>query len=121
MVKNFRLITNNFWSDGGGRYLFGQAPDLVVRADGSVSPSTPAARGGIRGHHQATSCSTPTMAASTSAAMWLSMPTAQAWSVMGYTGSANSQNRAIQELTFGFNQTIWKDAKYGADQLHGPV
>src|SRR5213596_311078 len=26
VVKNFRLVTNNYWSDGGGRYLFGQVP-----------------------------------------------------------------------------------------------
>ena len=38
MVKNFRLIINNYWSDGGGRYMFGQAPDVIVRADGSLSP-----------------------------------------------------------------------------------
>ncbi len=37
-VKNFRLVSNNFWSDGGGRYLFGQAPDVIVRPDGSPSP-----------------------------------------------------------------------------------
>ena len=37
VIKNFRLITNNFWSDGGGRYLFGVAPDLIIRADGSPS------------------------------------------------------------------------------------
>ncbi len=30
IFKNFRLITTNYWSDGDGRYLFGQAPDLVV-------------------------------------------------------------------------------------------
>ena len=38
LVKNFRIVTNNFWSDGGGRYLFGQAPDLMLRSDGSISP-----------------------------------------------------------------------------------
>jgi hypothetical protein len=37
----------------------------------------------------------------------------------GYTKSANSQNRAINEVSFGFNQTIWKDAKYGALNLMG--
>ena len=36
-VKGFRLLTNNFWSDGGGRYIFGQAPDLIAHADGSIS------------------------------------------------------------------------------------
>ena len=38
VVKNFRLVTNNYWSDGGGRYLFGQAPDVVIRSDGGISP-----------------------------------------------------------------------------------
>ena len=37
MFKGFRLLTHNFWSDGGGRYIFGQAPDLIARADGSIS------------------------------------------------------------------------------------
>ncbi len=34
----------------------------------------------------------------------------------GYKGSANSQNRATQEVTFGLTQTLWRDAKYGAIQ-----
>ena len=38
IFKGFRLITNNFWSDGGGRYIFGQAPDLVANANGSITP-----------------------------------------------------------------------------------
>ena len=37
VLKNLRLISSNFFSDGEGRYLFGQAPDLIVRADGSLS------------------------------------------------------------------------------------
>jgi hypothetical protein len=37
----------------------------------------------------------------------------------GYTGSANSQNRAIQEGTFGFNQTLWANPRYGAINLIG--
>ena len=42
-------------------------------------------------------------------------------SLVGYgsAGSANSQNRTVQEVTFGFNQTMWKDAKYGAVNLMG--
>ncbi len=33
--------------------------------------------------------------------------------------TAITQNRTIQEGTVGFNQTIWKDAKYGALNLMG--
>src|SRR5579863_84846 len=38
LVKNFRVFTNNYMSDGGGRWIFGEAPDLVIRGDGSISP-----------------------------------------------------------------------------------
>jgi len=35
----------------------------------------------------------------------------------GYTGSPNSHNRTIQEATFGFTNTFWKDPRYGALQF----
>ncbi len=38
VAKGFRLIANTFFGSGNGRYLFGTAPDLIVRADGSISP-----------------------------------------------------------------------------------
>ncbi len=37
LTKNFKLITNNFYSSGGGRYIFGQAPDFIIRSNGSLS------------------------------------------------------------------------------------
>jgi hypothetical protein len=37
----------------------------------------------------------------------------------GFRGSANSQNRAINEVTFGFNQTLWRNPRYGAINLMG--
>ena len=37
----------------------------------------------------------------------------------GYTGAPNSQNRNIQEITFGFNQTIWSNPRYGAINAMG--
>ena len=37
----------------------------------------------------------------------------------GYVGSANSQNKAIQEVTFGFNETVWGNPRYGAINLIG--
>src|SRR5204862_637056 len=37
IFKNVRLVTNNYYSDGGGRYIFGQAPDLIIRGDGRPS------------------------------------------------------------------------------------
>jgi hypothetical protein len=37
IFKGFRLISTNFWSDGEGRYLFGQAPDRGVNANRHLS------------------------------------------------------------------------------------
>jgi hypothetical protein len=37
MFKNFHLIANSFWSDGGGRYIFGLGPDVIIRGDGGPS------------------------------------------------------------------------------------
>jgi hypothetical protein len=38
LTKNFRIFSNNYYSDGGGRWIFGLAPDLIVRPDASLSP-----------------------------------------------------------------------------------
>ena len=116
IVKNFRLITNNYWSDGGGRYLFGTAPDLVLRSNGAISPIH---AGGINAGFEATMKNT----------LWfayyggiyigrdVSIDTNGGLIGYGYRGSANNNNRSIQEGTFGLVQTFWKDPKYGALSL----
>jgi hypothetical protein len=37
LIKNFRVILNTFYSDGGGRYIFGLGPDLAIHPDGTPS------------------------------------------------------------------------------------
>lgn len=37
----------------------------------------------------------------------------------GYTGSPNSQNRTIQEITGGFQRVFWNNPNYGALQFSG--
>jgi hypothetical protein len=119
VVKNLRVISTNFYSDGGGRYLFGQAPDLIVRADGSLSPVR--ANGTIDGIEATIK---NTLLYAYYGGIYIGRNTAydtngKTLVGYGYTGSPNSQNRAINELTFGFNQTIWKDPRYGAINLMG--
>jgi hypothetical protein len=118
IVKNFRLVTNNYWSDGGGRYIFGQAPDVVVRADGSLSPVH---SGGFVEGFETTHKNTLLYAyyGGIYIGRNVALDTNGSPVGYGYRGSANSQNRTVQEVTFGFNQTIWKDAKYGALNLMG--
>jgi hypothetical protein len=119
IFKNFRLMTTNFWSDGDGRYLFGEAPNFIVRADGSLSPVH---SGGtidgfeariknylLYGYYGG-------IYVGRNVAYDANGTTPIGW---GYHGSANSQNRAIQELTFGFNKTMWSNPRYGAINFMG--
>jgi hypothetical protein len=118
-VKGFRLLTNNFWGDGVGRYIFGQAPDMIVHADGSLSL--------IHSGSTVTGFEFTQKKAMIYAyygGIYIMRNTAfdangTTRIGYGYSGSGSSQNRAIQEVTFGFNQTIWKDAKWGAVNFMG--
>ena len=119
VAKGFRLVTNNFYGAGGGRYLFGQAPDVVVKPDGSLQ--TVNSGGFVEGFELTVK-------------NWLlysyygdiyidraAFKDANGTTNIGYgfAGSPNSQNRNLQEITFGFNQTVWKDARFGAINLMG--
>ncbi|MGA2740172.1 MAG: hypothetical protein ABSG65_22365 [Bryobacteraceae bacterium] len=115
LVKNFHLIVNTFLSDGAGRYLFGQAPDLVILANGAPSPL----------HSQSTTDGFEYTIHNTLLFAYyggdyigkdtvIDTTNKDALVGYGYSKSANSQNRTIQEGTFGFNQTFWKNPNYGA-------
>ncbi|HWE50544.1 MAG TPA: hypothetical protein VG273_12170 [Bryobacteraceae bacterium] len=118
LVKNFRLISTNYWSDGGGRYLFGQAPDVIVRADGSLSAVH--AGGTIDGVEAAIK---NTLLYAYYGGIYIgrdaAIDTNGSKIGYGYAGSPNSMNRVINEITFGFNQTIWKNPRYGAINFMG--
>jgi len=120
LFEGFRLIGNAFVSSGGGRYIFGQAPDVVVRADGSLSTVKSSSTvdgveltlgstqlyayyGGIYIAHNTSPAADGT-------------PCTDAMSCVGYgyQGSPNGQNKWIQEGSGGFIQTFWKAPKYGA-------
>jgi len=117
VAKGLRLISNNQYGDGIGRYFFGNAPDVVVRADGSLSPiHTFTTTDGFEATIQKTLLyfyfggiyigkNVAVDANGTSLVGW------------GYTGSSNGQNRSVNEYTFGINQTLWKSPAYGAINL----
>lgn len=121
VVKGLRLLTNDYVSDGGGRYLFGQAPDLVVRSDGSLSLVH--SMGTVNGFEYTKK---NTLLYAYYGGVYISRNVTvdttgakPALAGYGFSGSANSQNRAVQEASFGFNQTLWKDAKLGALNFMG--
>jgi hypothetical protein len=118
IFKGFRLISTNYWSDGGGRYLFGQAPDVAVTAQGNLSLIH---SGGTVDGFEATYGKWLLFAYY--GGIYIGRDTiidANGTKVgYGYAGSANSQNKAIQEATFGFNETFWRNPRYGAINLIG--
>jgi hypothetical protein len=117
LSKNFHFITNNFYGDGGGRYLFGTGPDLIVRGDGSLSPIHDVST--VTGFEVNPGPNTLLYAYFGDAyfAKNVAIDTAGKLAGYGYTGSPNSQNRNIQEGTFGLVQTLWKNPSYGALQF----
>lgn len=119
IFKGFRLITTNSWGDGIGRYVFGQAPDLIIRSNGSISPMH--VGGTVDGLEARVK---NTLFYAYYGGIYIDKNVAidaNGTSLIGYgyTGAANSQNRSIQELTFGFNQTIWASPRYGAINYMG--
>jgi hypothetical protein len=117
VFKNFRLVSNNYWSDGGGRYLFGVAPNFIVRADGSPSLiHSGSTVSGLEFQIKNTQLYAyyggiyirKNIALDSNGTTFIGY---------GYPGSPNSQNRSTQEGTSGFTQTFWRDGKYGAMQM----
>ena len=112
VVKNVRLIINNFWSDGGGRYLFGVAPDMVIRADGS--PSLVHAGSTVDGFEAVVKrLQIYGYYGGVFIARNTALDTNKSLIGYGYSGSPDSHNRTTQELTAGLNQTVWQDPRYG--------
>ncbi len=117
LFRGLRFITNNYWGDGGGRYIFGQSPDLIVRSDGSISPVH--AGSTVTGFEYTAGSS---LLYGYYGGVYISRNTTIDAATgkfigYGYSGSPGSQNRTIQEGTIGFIRTFWKDAKYGALSL----
>jgi len=114
--KNFRVVTANYWNDGGGRYIFGAAPDFIIRSDGS--PSMIHSASTVSGFEATIKNFAPYIYYG---GVYIQRNTAfdadgKTRVGYGYTGSPNSHNRSIQEVTAGWTHTIWRDPRYGALQ-----
>jgi hypothetical protein len=116
LTNNVRLVTNNFYSAGGGRYIFGQAPDFVIRSNGNLSLV----------HSGSTVSGLEITAGKTLfygyyGGIYIAKNMAldaNGTTKIGYGSiSSDGQNRAIQEITFGSNTTLAKSAKWGALNL----
>jgi hypothetical protein len=123
VFRGFSLVGNAFWSQGGGRYLDGLGPDLVVALNGAgtdIELSTVESSAFLAG-----------------AEWWLNPDTVIAGyygftrfkpnafedttnpvpgRIAGFGGlnSPNSANGKIQEATFDVRHTFWSHPRFGA-------
>jgi hypothetical protein len=121
LYKGLHLIANTFFSDGGGRYLLGSGPDLVVKQLTTTSPFLPSpvhAYSGIGGlEYQVTK---GTLLDFYYGADYFGRnvevnPVGGLRNIgYGFAGSANSNNRIINEYTVGWTQTLWANPNYGS-------
>ena len=123
-ANSFRFIGDTYFSDGGGRYIFGLGPDLIVRGDGSPSlVHSGSAIGGFEySHKQKDDPAKETLYYGYYGGAYFRRnsaidPANGKLVGYGFSGSSASANRAIQEATFGVIQTFWKNARYGALKL----
>jgi hypothetical protein len=117
VVKNLHLIGNFFASSGGGRWLFGSGPDLIIRGDGSISPIH--AYSTVSGLEY--TVKTNTVLYAYYGGTYFTRNTAIDLNGKlvgyGYIGAPNTQNRNIQEGTGGLVQTFWRNPNWGALQF----
>jgi len=120
MVKNFHLILNGFYSAGGGRYIFGLGPDVVVKPNGALDTvRSGSGVGGFEYQLKKTLLYAYYGAAYFDQAYYVSSygkGGAPSYVGFGYPGSSNASNKVINEATFGSIQTFWKNPRYGSLQ-----
>jgi hypothetical protein len=130
VARKFSLIGNSFYSYGGGRYIFGLGPDVIVRPNGTLSAvHSGSGIGGFEwqanphymfyGYYGGAYFQRNYGLLASSATPPPSCNGVSGFTCVGfgYPGSSNSANRAIQEGTFGIIPTFWSNPNYGKLQL----
>ena len=117
-LPNLRWIANTFYSSGGGRYIFGLGPDLVLRPDGT--PSGVHAAAGMAGlEYQLTPRWVLTCYQGGAYFQRNFSLDGKSAIGFGYPGSSSASNRSVQESTVGVVRTLWKRPDLGALQVIG--
>jgi hypothetical protein len=132
LFKGFRFLASGMWGPGVGRYLIGMAPQIVVvpvSAPGAACSSIGGCDAAISPVHSGDAiagfeaqASKKTLLGFYAGAMYaqrnsvldISKTGAPAFIGFGGPNSANTNNRTIQEVTFDWNQTFWKNPQYGS-------
>ena len=132
LFKGFRFLASGMWGPGVGRYLIGMAPQLVVvpvSASGAACSSvagcdvdvSPVHSGDAIAGFEAQAAKKTllgfyggAMYAQRNAVLDITKAGAPAFIGFGGPNSANNNNRVVQEATFDWTQTFWKNPQYGS-------
>jgi hypothetical protein len=126
LVKGLSFIGTGFYSYGGGRYLQGLAPDFIIKAPDSTGAYS---IGLVKSESAILGLEYKVVPNDTISAYWSGIEIGQRYNQLstgayvgyGYHGSANSDNKSIEEATLANTFTFWKNPAYGALQLIGQV
>jgi hypothetical protein len=126
LVKGLTFIGTGFYSYGGGRYINGLGPDLVVTPADSTGAY---GIGLVKASSEIIGLEYAVAPIDTVSAYWSEAQFGQRFDKLptgayvgyGYPGSANSNNKNIEEATLANTFTFWKNPAYGALQLIAQV
>jgi len=143
VVKGFRILANGLWGAGNGRYIIGLGPQAVVRpiqnAPGLFDIETSLVHSGSAlvvmeinptnaprsqfgfyyggayfGRNAFGDVTSPIVLGTPIACGTGQTPQNKPCIGFGGLNSPNSANRAIQEASFDYTYTLWKNAQHGA-------
>lgn len=124
VVRNLHVIATGFWSDGGGRYIGGLGPAFVVsQPEATTSPfsvkmvHSGSAIAGLEWWVNKKNVIAFTYSDAYFARAFSRDPSTGALVGYGFIGSANSNNRAIQEGTLATQTMVWTRPGYGSVQV----
>jgi hypothetical protein len=126
LVKGLTFVGTGFYSYGGGRYINGLGPDFIIKAPDS---SGAYGIGLVRATSEILGLEYALAPFDTLSAYWSQADFGKRYNQLsngtyvgyGFPGSANSNNKTIQEATLANTYTFWKNPSYGALQLIGQI
>jgi hypothetical protein len=115
LIKGLHVIGTTLISDGGGRYMIGQAPDFMVNADGSIT--TIGSTSGMVGVEA--QVRPPTMVFGYYGTVRIDQEVSvDGTTPIGYgVAGDTAANRSIDETSVGVNHAFFRNANYGAMHL----
>jgi hypothetical protein len=111
------MVVNAFAGSGAGRYVGGLVPDVIVRANGDISPIK--SYSWLGGFEIAPNSKTGLYVyySGLYGQKNIAVDTNGDFIGWGYPGASNAADRTIQEFTSGFSHSFWRHENLGSVQL----